>query len=287
MPLQRHSSVSDTSLLHTRVRLPHRPIQFSIAVKMAARHSPRLIHRLAGRTFAAAMRLVPWKRRLAVAVALVRLYSRFDRGETGPRRYRIDGPLEARLIRMLDVLTRYGCTFAVNLDVDGQDHVERAIAGKGAILVLGPHAMLNFLVHRYLHDRGVNALIPATQTNLYVYGTKTPARTTRGGPGSLLRIWQELRRGGAVAALIDRRAGSGVALQVETAKGVVDVEESLFRLAERTGARVLFMSAHVTDRGTVCARFDSPESRADVLRDRFVTFMRAHIAVTAAEGALT
>ena len=231
------------------------------------------------------MRLVPWQQRLPVAVALVRLYSRM-RHESPAGRYRIDGPLEARLIRMLDVLTRYGCTFAVDLEVDGRDHMESVIGSGRAILVLGPHAMLNFLVHRYLHDHGVNALIPATQTKLFVFGTTIPARTTRAGKGSLLRIWQELRRGGAVAALIDRRAGSGLALQVATAKGVVDVEESLFRLAERTGARVLFMSAHVTERGTVRACFDAPESNADVLRERFVTFMRAHIAATAAEGHL-
>jgi hypothetical protein len=248
---------------------------------MTARRSSRVVNRLTGRAFAAAMRVVPWKRRLAVAVALVRFWSRFAPRHDA-RRYRIDGPHEVRLIRMLDILTRYGCTFAVNLEVDGQEHLESAIrAGGGATLVLGPHAMLNFLVHRYLHDRGVSALIPAAQTELFVFGTNVPARTTRAGKGSLLRLWQELRRGGAVAALIDRRPGSGTPLQVETVKGLVDVEEALFRLAERIGARVLFMSAHVTDHGTVRACFDSPEPRADVLRERFIDFVRAHVAATA------
>lgn len=248
-----------------------------------ALESSRFAVRLGARSIATAMRLVPSQKRLPVAIALIRLYTSVVPGAARHLpRHRIDGPVEARLFRFLDVLTRYGCTFEAPLETEGEEHVPALLAAGRGVLLIGPHSMLNMLVIRYLHDRGCVPLIVASNPAIRVLGTRIPVNAIRPGTGSLIVIRGALRRNTIVGAMVDRRpVGDGSAFEVDTATGKMGFTDTLFQVAERTGARVLFTRARVTDRGTIGVRFEAPEGTAEELLQRFIAFTREHVQITA------
>ncbi|MEA2463888.1 MAG: Bacterial lipid biosynthesis acyltransferase [Acidobacteriota bacterium] len=239
---------------------------------------------MAGRAGAMAMRLIPARKRLAVAIHLARFYTNVVPGAARhePRNHRIDGPVEVRLYRLLDALTRYGCDFDAPLEIEGEEHMTEVLAAGRGVLLIGLHSMLNMLVIRYGSDRGSPPLIVAANPALLVMGTRTPVDAIAPRPGSLITMWRALRRNRVVGTMLDRRPGvPGALLEVETANGRIGFTDTLFRLAERTGARVLFTRAWVTDHGTIGVRFEAPEGTAGQLLERFIAFTHDHVEVMA------
>jgi hypothetical protein len=109
--------------------------------------------------FAAALRLVPRRRRFgatmmmaSVAVPLLRRTSAYREQE----RIGFDGPREIALHFMLNALTKNGTRFDPLLRVSGFEEFERAYAAGRGVLVVGPHAALTLLMIRIFFDRGLD-----------------------------------------------------------------------------------------------------------------------------------
>jgi lauroyl/myristoyl acyltransferase len=241
--------------------------------------------RAAERCFAAAMRLVPRRRRFAAALlaarAAVPLLSRTQAYRV-QEKIGFDGPRELALHFILNALTRRGTRFDPVVAVEGFEVFERACAAGRGVLVIGPHAALTLLMIRLFYDRGLDPVVVTPDPHMRVGGTDVTARTVQPSPTFLVRTRSLLRRGELVCAMPDRAEHHGArTVEFATANGRVIVAPALTQVAARCGAEVVFTEVHVEGRGlvgTIAAPSVASAGAADAIVKDFMEFVRASVA---------
>lgn len=233
----------------------------------------------AERCFAAAMRLVPRRRRFAAAVLVARAaVPLFRRTEAYRVQERIgfDGPHEIALHFVLNALTRKGTRFDPVIAVKGFEEFERAYAAGKGVLVIGPHAALTLLMIRLFYDRGLDPVVISPDPLMRVGGTDVTARTVQPSPTFLVKTRSSLRRGELVCAMPDRAEHHGArTVEFATANGHVIVAPALTQVAARCGAEVVFTEVHVEGRGLAGTIATPSAASADAIIKDFMEFVRA------------
>ena len=236
----------------------------------------------AERCFAAAMRLVPRRRRFAAALVVARAALPLLRMTDAYRvqeRMGFDSPHEIALHFVLNALTRKGTRFDPIIDVKGFENLERAYAAGRGVLVIGPHAALTLLMVRLFHDRGMDPVVISPDPLMRVGGTDVTARTVQPSPTFLVKTRSRLRRGELVCAMPDRAEHHGArTVEFATANGRVIVAPALTQVAARCGAEVVFTEVHVEGRGlvgTIAAPSAASAGAADAIIKDFMEFVRA------------
>jgi hypothetical protein len=246
-------------------------------------HKWPLFH-IAGRGFAAAMRLVPRRWRFGAALLTARAVVPLVRRTEAYREQRaskVDGDLEIALHFVLSVLTKSGVTFNPLIVVRDYEEVRQAqTSGKG-VLVICPHAALSLFLARLLHDKGIEPIVITADALMRIGGTCTLAQTLQPSPTFLVRTRDLLRGGRLICAMPDRAEHQdGRTIEFETAAGPIIIAPALMRVAARCGAKVVFSEMHVEGRG-MAATFAAPspacDGSADAITADFVEFVRAHI----------
>lgn len=228
--------------------------------------------------------LLPRSRRFASAVRLALLIAPVLTrvGRFPPGRLIADSPREHTLFRILDVMTRYGCAFDPAIDFDEPGLIEDAMASRGGLLIVSPHAMLGLLIFRLFHDHGRPLLVLAGAPRFHIFGTETPVTAIR-AKGSLFRVRTTLRRGGAVAAMIDQRTltvPDETRAYYETGAFRLIVRAEILEVALRVGAKIIIFACRV-ERGRVRARAITvpPESSPAEAARLFARFAQDHVDV--------
>lgn len=229
--------------------------------------------------FAAAMRVVPRRRRFAAAVLFARAALPLLRLTEAYRVQELigfDRPHEIALHFVLNALTRNGARFDPLIAVRGYEVFERAYATGRGVLVVGPHAALTLLMIRHFYDRGLDPVVVSPDPRMRLGGTTVTARTVQPSPTFLVRTRSRLRRGELVCAMPDRAEHHGRrTIEFATAKGRVIFAPALMQVAARCGAEVIFTEVHIEGRslsGTIAA---PSAASADAIIKDFIEFVRA------------
>ena len=236
---------------------------------------------LGGAFVAAAIRLLPRRRRFRAAMLFARAAEPFLR-RTAPFRLqlqsRVDGAREVATMMVLHVLTRNGCEFDLDVEVRGWDDFVRACRDGRGVLLASAHAGLGLMLLRLFHEYDLPA-VTITGEEEIIAGTRLIAPTMQPSPTFLVAARNRMRRGEAVCAMLDRAEHhAGHTVEVETANGPVIVAPALLHVAAKCGARVAFTEMHVDGNrlaGTVAM---AASSDAEGLLREFADFVRAQVA---------
>ncbi|HET9982149.1 MAG TPA: hypothetical protein VFQ38_01115 [Longimicrobiales bacterium] len=255
----------------------------------APRHRWPLLH-LAANALGLSLRIVPRRHRFGAASLVARALRPLLARTTLYReqlRHRVDSLPEIALFRVLDALTRTGTRFDPVMTIDGGEALQAALQSGRGVLVVAPHAMLTTLIVRRLHDMGCAPEVVSADPGMRIDGTRLPARTIQPSPAFLLAVRSRLRAGGVVCAMIDRGEPSeGRTVEFATPGGPVLVADALVRLAVRCGARVVFTTFRLDERGRVVAALASPDAASsgspEAILGDFAAFVRTHVARIAA-----
>jgi lauroyl/myristoyl acyltransferase len=230
------------------------------------------------------MRLIPRRRRFGVAMLLARAAAPFFRRTEAFREQRkgnVDGVCEIALHFVLNTLTKNGIGFDPVLIVNGHDELKRALnAGRG-VLLISPHTALSLLIIRFLHDANYDPIVIAADPQMRVSGTNVTATTIQPSPTFLVAARNRLRKGKLVCAMPDRAEHvEGRTVEFGTANGRIILAPALMQLAARCGAQVIFIKAHVEERGII-ADIGTPAlssgNSADAITADFIQFVQAHV----------
>jgi lauroyl/myristoyl acyltransferase len=238
--------------------------------------------RLAGKAVAAAMRLLPRRRRFRAALRLACAAQPFFRSTNAyrvQRRTKIDGAAEIAVYLVLNALTVNGAEFDPIAAIDGYDDFVRLCReGKGVLLVQ-PHAVLTHLPFRMFHDEGLEPIGVNADARMRIAGTKIPANLLVPSPTLLMTARSRLREGRLVCAMIDRAEHAGDrTVEIETANGTIIIATALLQVAVLCGAKVAFTEIHV-EGWRIAGRILIPSSdTVEGLTREFADFVRSHIA---------
>lgn len=254
------------------------------SVKSVRPGNRRRFARAAEICFAALMRLIPRRQRFGAAVILARAAVPLLRRTSAYRKQlttKVDGPCEIALHFLLNALTKNGTRFDPSVAVRGYEEFERAYAAGRGVLVTGPHAALNLLMVRLLHDGGFEPVVVSPDPGMRVVGTTVTVRTIQPSPTFLVKTRNSLRRGQVVCAMPDRAQHHGSrTVEFNTAKGKVIFAPALMHVAASCGALVVFTEVHVEGRrlvGTVAAPSSAKVGATGTLTEDFMRFVRGHI----------
>lgn len=206
--------------------------------------------RLAGAGVAAAMELVPRKRRFGAAVLLAPVLVQMVRRSSQYRllaNSRFDSGTEIALHLLLHTLTANGAAFDPLITIDGYERfVAEHRRGRGVLLV-SPHTPLVLLMLRRFHDDGMEPCVVAADPELRIPGSSRIAETVQPSATSLVQIRSRLREGRLVCAMLDRAVHEPRArtTELETALGRVIFAPPLLHVAARCEASVAFCEAHL------------------------------------------
>ena len=222
--------------------------------------------------FAAAMMLIPRRRRFGAILFCARLLAPFQR-----RAGAFDGPAETAVHRIVLLLTNLGVPFDPVVAWEGYDAFVRLCREGRGVLLAAPHAALGQLSIRTNHDAGLQP-ITITSDPMRIAGTRIEAETIQPSPAFLVTARRRLMEGRLVGAMLDRAEHEGErTFEVATAQGPVIVAPGLLRLAARCGVPVAFVEAHVED-GKVAGTFAIATSTTEEgLTEEFVDFVRSHV----------
>lgn len=239
--------------------------------------------------FAAAMRVVPRRRRFRAAVLAARAalpLLRLTQAYRAQELIGFDRPHEIALHFVLNALTRNGARFDPVIAVRGYEAFERAYAAGGGVLVAGPHAALTLLMIRHFYDRGLDPVVVTPDPRMRVGGTDVTVRTVQPSPTFLVKTRGRLRRGELICAMPDRAEHHGRrTIEFATANGRVIVAPALMRVAARCGAEVVFTEVHLEGRalaGSFAAPSPASAGDADAIVKEFIEFVRSFVEARAA-----
>ena|GEM_PF-3542454 len=201
-----------------------------------------------------AFRMLPraWRFRAAVVFArAVRPLVARTRAYAVRCELKTDGLPETTLDLILGELTRQGVIYDPVVEVVGLELLPRS-AEDGPCIVLGAHMMLSTLFVRRLVDEGIEAATITAETDMRIPGTREPAKVILApSRGLLFDVRRCLRDGVVVCGMVDRELLERRTSPVETANGQLLVSTALFRVALRTGARIVFIGSRMRDDDTV------------------------------------
>jgi hypothetical protein len=237
------------------------------------------LHHVAGACVAAAVRVLPRRRRFRAAVLLARALEPLLR-KTAQFRLQaksgLDGPHEIAANLVLRSLTRHGIEFDPDLAVRGWDEFARACREQRGVLLAAPHMALMLFILRLCHDYRISMLGIMTAPEL-IYGTRVMAATIAPSPTFLVKARNTLRGGGLVVALLDlsehrpRRT-----VEVQTERGPVIVAPALLQIAAACRAQVVFMEMHVDGYRVAGNIVPAASDSVDGLTREFAEFVSAH-----------
>ena len=240
----------------------------------------------AGRLFGLAMRLVPSRFRFRVAVRLAGVLAapmRRTKLFSGFRRtMRLNSERDVSLHLLLTAMSASGTRFDLSLSVHGEEILHQALASGRGTVIVAPHALLSLLILRYLHDRRHSPTIISVDPGISLAGTGTVAPALQPSPQLLVVLRSRLRTGQIVCAMIDRlsdRSRGKKTVEFESQVGNLRVSDSLFRLAVRCDAQVLFTSARAEPRGvrlTVAAPRPASSGVPEAIAGDFIGFVQDH-----------
>ena len=230
---------------------------------------------------AAAMRMLPRRRRFGAAMALARAAEPLMRRTKAYRLQalsRVDGPQEIAAHLLLHMLTRHDVEFDPVVDVRGYAELARTYRDGNGILLAAPHAALGMFLFRLFHDGGL-PMVTITGEPERIQGTPYFTPTIQPSPSFLLEVRTRLRRGEIVGCMLDRAEHQGGrTFEVESGNGPIIVAPALLHVAVRCGARVAFTEMHV-DGARLAGTIAMAKGRTvEELTEEFVAFVRASVA---------
>jgi lauroyl/myristoyl acyltransferase len=164
----------------------------------------------------------------------------------------IDGIEEIALYHALNIMTRSGALFDLEMKMEGAEILHAALRNPHGTMIVAPHALLSVSLVRYLHDVGRLPTTVSAAPFVRIYGTRFVTRALQPSSSLLIRLRTALRRGDLVYAMIDEAPrNSARTIQFATSGGPVFVSDALIKLAGRCDARVIFTSARLDQRHIV------------------------------------
>lgn len=240
----------------------------------------------AGRLFGFCMRLVPYRYRFNLAVRLAGILAiplRRTAVVGGLRAYlRVNSERDLCVHLLLRCMTASGTAFDLPLNLEGEEILDAALASGRGTVIVAPHALLSLLILRYLHDRGHTPTVIAGHATMPLAGTRAEIQTVPPTATVLVVARSRLRQGGIVCAMADRLKSTGKKTHAfDSPVGQLRVSDSIFRLAVRCDAQVLFTAARAEKRGvrlTVAAPRAASAGCAQAIVGDFIGFVQAHVA---------
>jgi lauroyl/myristoyl acyltransferase len=191
------------------------------------------------------MRLVPARHRFALAARLAGTLAVPMRASRGfvdlCRGLPLNSERDLALNLLLRSMTASGAAFDVPLRMEGEAVLEAALSSGRGTVIVAPHALLSRLLLRYLYDRGHWPTIIGGIDGIPLAGTRVTLPTVHPSPTVLVLARRRLHEGGIVCANVDHLEGSGKNTSTFAGpRGEVRFSDSIFRLAVRCGAQVIF-----------------------------------------------
>lgn len=253
------------------------------AATAPAKHKWPLWH-AALRCLGIALSLFPRRQRFAVAVRLaphlvgvLGLSASFRHRQTSI----VETPQEIALYYILSELARAGVEFEPRMKVQGAELVGAARAAGNGLLLLGIRTMLGEAFSQHLCNQGLPV------SHVYAFpgrpfgGGRAPA-SIKPGRGYFLAVREALRRNEIVAATPDRGGAERRSLAVATTEGTLHVAPALLEIGCHANTTIVFMRAWLDGDAIhvemMPARSASEPRGADELLDRYVGFIRRHLA---------
>jgi hypothetical protein len=250
--------------------------------------APRLsVGYIGGRAFGLGMRLVPARHRFSLAARLASTLAVPMRATPlfrGFRSLRLNSEQDISLHLLLRSMTASGTMFDVPLRLGGEEILEAALSSGRGTVIVSPHALLSRLLLRHLHDRGHQPTVIGGMDGIPVAGTRAVIPTVFPTPSVLLLARRRLREGGIVCANVDHisvRAKSKHTKTFQSRVGEIHLSDSIFRLAVRCDAQVIFTHARAETAGVrqwVAAPRPGSASSPEAIAGDFIAFLQEHTA---------
>jgi lauroyl/myristoyl acyltransferase len=232
------------------------------------------------------MRLVPFRHRFALAARLASSLAapmRATRMFSDLRRWlRLNSGQDLSLHLLLRSMTASGTAFDVPLRLEGEEVLEAALASGRGTVIVATHALLSRLLLRHLYDRGHRPTVIGSMNGVPLDGTRAVVPTVYPTSTVLLLARTRLREGGIVCAMVDRSGDRGKnTLAFDTPAGQILLSDSIFRLAVRCNAQVVFTVARAEPAGVrqwIAAPRCSSAGSAEAVAADFVAFLQEHTA---------
>jgi lauroyl/myristoyl acyltransferase len=233
------------------------------------------------------MRLVPARHRFSLAARLAGSLAVPMRATwvfSGLRRgLRLNSEQDLSLHLLLRSMTASGTAFDVPLRLVGEEVLEAALSSGRGTVIVAPHALLSRLLLRHLYDRGLWPTVIGGMNGIPLAGTRAVVQTVYPTSNVLLLARTRLREGGIVCANVDHVGGRDTKNKVSfaTPVGEVHLSDSIFRLAIRCGAQVVFTFARAEPTGVrqwLAAPRSSSAGSPEAVAGDFVAFVQEHAA---------
>jgi lauroyl/myristoyl acyltransferase len=182
------------------------------------------------------------------------------------------------LQRALSVMTRYRPGFDLKLNVLGGDNVDRALRAAEPLVVCTAHFGLTLAAPRALADREHKVALIASQSSGrdgWHWGLRDPLHLLPSGSDTLLRARSVLRAGTPVICYVDYMLSGS-----DSQTRLTGISPSVFHLAYRLGANLLFLASRLESDGTITIEFHRPNQQrlatsqaADLCAEEFASFV--------------
>lgn len=192
---------------------------------------------------------------------------------------RADGLPEITLDLVLMMLTRHGVLYEPDITIVGEQLLPRP-GDTRPTLMPAAHTMLGKLLVRKIVDSGLDpAIISAEPFGLA--GTRRAARVLLPSQMLFVKVREIFKSRGIVMASIDRADAERRSRSIETSRGRFVISLPLLHLALRYNARIVFLTARVSETRKVVVTLVEPSRTRetaveDVLED-FARFIDAHV----------
>jgi hypothetical protein len=144
------------------------------------------------------------------------------------------------IAHLIGMVESRGVTFDPRIETVGLE----LITSGAPVLVATTHvhAGLSRVILRVLHDRNVAYEIVAGAASFPVCGAAREVRCIQPGGAFLLTIRKHLRAPGLVLAMLDSAEQvTRASVPIETDEGTFWISDPILRLAQKTGAQIVFM----------------------------------------------
>lgn len=240
---------------------------------------------LGGRAFGLGMRLVPFRHRFSLAARLAGILAapmRATRVFSGLLGMRLSSERDLSLHLLLRSMTASGTAFDVPLRMEGEEVLEAALSSGRGTVIVAAHALLSRLLLRNLYDRGRWPTVIGGMNGIPLAGTRAVVPTVYPTRTVLLLVRTRLREGGIVCALVDHLQGRGKnTVTFDSPVGAIHLSDSIFRLAVRCDAQVIFTFARAEPDGVrqwIAAPQPGSAGSPEAIARDFIAFLQERTA---------